>query len=496
MRTNSSRYHIIMFLGLTALLSGCAIFRPEGRPSDPVEALRFDIDQVLSDTIFVPARPSVKVVSLNRNEVLYDRDSKILMRPASNMKLVTSSTALRVLGKDYRFKTSVLTDTAAIAGVLRGNLYLKGYANPDLTTADLDTLASQIQASGLTNIKGGVIADVSFFDDLYWGYGWNWDDEPYSYAAFLTPLTVNDNCVIITVIPGQSAGDTVGVLVTPQTSYVSVLNNAKTVADTVLHPLVVTRLFRERLNTILIEGEMLKNARPVGRELSVWKPELYATTLFKEALQRRGITVQKGCSTGTAPETAHEIAVQYRGLDSAVVNMNKISDNLTAELFLKTLGTTDHARGSSEGGTYVVHRFLSSLGIDSTKFVMVDGSGLSFYDLLTTGMLTQLLEGMARQPDIFPLFYESLPIAGVDGTLRNRMKLTPAEGNLRAKTGTINGVSSLSGYVDTFDSERLAFSMTMQNFIYPTRLYQRAQDRIGALLAGFSRIGRTARPLR
>ncbi len=338
-----------------------------------------------------------------------------------------------------------------------------------MTTADLDSLAAQIQASGLKNIEGGVIADATFFDDQYWGYGWNWDDEPYSYAPFLTPLTVNDNCVRITVTPGQSAGDSLKIIVEPQTSYVTVSNNAKTVADTVLHPLVVTRLFKERLNTILIEGELLINAPPVVRELSVWKPELYAATLFAESLQRRGISVQKGCTLGTAPGTAHEVAVQYRGLDSAVISMNKVSDNLTAELLLKTLGTTDHSRGSADGGTYAVHRFLSSLGIDSTKFVMVDGSGLSFYDLLTTGMLVQLLEGMARQADIFPLFYKSLPIAGVDGTLRNRMKHTPAEGNLRAKTGTISGVSSLAGYVHTLDGEQLAFSMTMQNFMYPTR---------------------------
>jgi serine-type D-Ala-D-Ala carboxypeptidase/endopeptidase (penicillin-binding protein 4) len=494
MRTKFFFHRFIVFSVFTIILSGCAIFRPGGRPSDPVNALRYDIDEILSDTIFVPARPSLKVVSLDRKDVLYDRDSKLLMRPASNMKLVTSSTALRVLGKDYRFKTSVLIDTTATDGTLCGNIYLKGYGNPDLVTADLDSLAAQVQAGGLRYIGGGVIADGSFFDDQYWGYGWNWDDEPYSYAAFLTALTVNDNCIVVTVTPGFSAGDSVKVTVTPPTSYVNVVNNAKTVADTVIHPLVVTRLFRERLNKILVEGEILKNARPVEQDLSVWKPELYAATLFTEALQRRGISVQEGCSTGVAPQSAHEIAVQYRGLDSAVINMNKISDNLTAELFLKTLGTTNHDQGSAEGGTYVVHRFLSTLGIDSTKYVMVDGSGLSYHDLLTAGMLTQLLEGMTLQTDIFPLFYESLPIAGVDGTLRNRMKRTPAAGNLRAKTGTISGVSSLSGYVDTFDGERLVFSITMQNFNYPSRLYQRAQDRIGALLAGFSRIGRTARP--
>ncbi|MBF8295867.1 MAG: D-alanyl-D-alanine carboxypeptidase/D-alanyl-D-alanine-endopeptidase [Bacteroidetes bacterium] len=480
---------------ISVLLSGCAVIFPSGRPSNPVAALRYDIDRVLSDSIFVPARPSIKIVSLDKKEVLYERESKLLMRPASNMKLLTSSTALRVLGKDYKFKTSVLADTTAKDSILSGNLYIKGYGNPDLTTSDLDTLAAQVQANGIRAIEGSVFADVSFFDDLYWGYGWNWDDEPYSYAAFISPLAINNNCVKVSVTPGQSVGDSVKVVVDPQTSYVSVLNKASTVRDTVIRPLNVTRLFKDRLNTILVEGEMLLSANPVERQISVWKPELYAATLFTEALQQRGIAVDKGASIGTAPVFAREIAAHFQGLDSAVTNLNKVSDNLSAELILKTLGTTNGAApGSAQGGVYAVHRFLNTLGIDTTKFIMADGSGLSFYDLLTTGMIIQLLEGMTWQGDIFPLFHQSLPIAGVDGTLRSRMKRTPAEGNLRAKTGTISGVSSLSGYVQTLDGELIAFAMTMQNFIYPTRLYQRAQDKIGALLAGFSRIGRTSKP--
>lgn len=478
---------------LSAFLSGCAVFFPNSRPSDPLEGLRYDISRVLSDSIFVQARPSIKVISLESKEVLFERDSKLLMRPASNMKLVTSASALGVLGKNYIFKTPVLADTPATDGVLNRNLYLKGLANPDLVTSDLDSLAGLVKSAGIKNVAGGVCADVSFFDDVYWGSGWIWDDEPYSYAPFLSSLAVNDNCVVVTVTPGASAGDSVRVVVDPPTSYITVLNKARTVQDSVLHPLVVTRLFKEHLNTILVEGEMRTTSNPAEHTLSVWKPELYAATLFSEALQRKGIAVAQSPSVGTAPASSHEIASLSHGIDSTIVNMNKVSDNLSAEMLLKTLGTTNGgAPGSTEGGVSVAHKFLSTLGIDTTKFNMVDGSGLSFYDLLTTEMISQLLEGMARQKDLFPLYRESLPIAGVDGTLRNRMKKTPAEGNLRAKTGTISGVSSLSGYVQTLDGETLVFSMTMQNFMYPTRLYQRAQDKIGALLAGFSRIGRTA----
>jgi serine-type D-Ala-D-Ala carboxypeptidase/endopeptidase (penicillin-binding protein 4) len=475
---------------ITLTLTSCAVFRPTGRPSDPLAALRYDIDQILADSIFVPARAGIKVISAKTKEVIYERDSKMLMRPASNMKLLSSSTALHVLGKDHKFKTAVYADTTVTDGLLNGNIYLKGFGNPLLATADLDTLVSQVRSLGTKQITGGVIADVSYFDDLFWGYGWNWDDEPASYAAFITPLTINANCIAVTVTPGRARGDAVQVTIDPPTSYVNVINKGTTVTDTITHRISAARLFKERLNTILIEGEMLPTSGPVERQLSVWKPELYTATLFTEALQRAGISVMKPPAVGQVLPGNREVAIHTQSIDSVIINMNKVSDNLTAEMLLKTVDSySNNVSGSSEGGTFVVNRFLSSLGIDTMKFRMTDGSGLSYHNLITAEMLVQLLDGMQRQIDVFPLFYQSLPIAGVDGTIRNRMKRTPAEGNLRAKTGTISGVSSLSGYVQTLDGERFIFSMSMQNFIMPTRLYQRAQDKIGALLAGFSRSG-------
>ncbi len=411
------------------------------------------------------------------------------------MKLLTSSAALHVLGKDYRFRTSVYADTTVIDGVLDGNLYMKGFGNPNLATPDLDTLVAQVRSLRVKRITGGVIADASFFDDLYWGYGWNWDDEPALYAAFITPLSINENCVAVTVYPGHARGDSVQVRVEPPTSYVSLVNSGKTVTDTVLHRLTITRPIRERSNTILIEGELLRDAAPVEQQLSVWKPELYAVTLFTEALQRNGISVAKGPAVGQASPHGREIAVHFQRIDSTIVNMNKVSDNLTAEMLLKTLdAVSNNVPGTAEGGIFVVNKFLSTMGIDTMKYRVTDGSGLSYHNLITAEMIVQLLEGMQHQADIFPLFYQSLPIAGVDGTIRNRMKKTLAERNLRAKTGTISGVSSLSGYVQTLDGERLIFSMLMQNYIYPARYYQRAQDKIGAILAGFSRFGLNAKP--
>jgi D-alanyl-D-alanine carboxypeptidase/D-alanyl-D-alanine-endopeptidase (penicillin-binding protein 4) len=480
------KYLWLMCLSLVA--TSCAIFRSTSPPVDPLERLRYDIDAILSDSIFVPARASIKVVSLETGRTLYERDSKLLMRPASNLKLLTSATAIRTLGKDFMFKTIVTADTNVVNGVLYGNIYLKGFGNPDLKTSDLDSLAKQIKASGINAIVGDVIGDVSFFDDEYWGVGWMWDDEPFSDEMFITPLSVNKNCVIIKALPGLFAGDSLRVTIDPPTSYVLLVNFGKTVVDTVTQPLKITRLFKERSNVIVVDGQMSVTSPPEEEQLSVWRPELYATQLFKEALQRAGIFVQGQAKIGLASPSSQEKASHAQRLDSMLINLNKASDNLAAENTLKTIGAVRHGvPGRAQTGISAVNEFLSSLGIDTTTYLMVDGSGVSHYNLLSVEMIVQLLVAVYQRYDLFPLFYESLPIAGVDGTLRGRMKASAAEGNLRAKTGTISGVSSLSGYVRTRDGEMLAFSMMMQNFISSNRLYRDAQDKIGILLSRFSR---------
>lgn len=479
-----------LFVGIFVLLilSGCSGFLPPGIPRDPVERLRYDIEQVLDDSIFIPARAGMKIVSLETDGVLYERNSTMLMRPASNMKLLTSSTAIGLLGKDFQFKTAVLADTAMVTDTLAGNLYFKGYGNPDLKSSDLDTLVAQIKSSGIASIRGDILADVSYFDDLYWGEGWMWDDEPYQFEAFITPLSINDNCVKVTVSPGEQTGDTVLVSIEPKTTYVHLINRAVTVPDSATVPLEVTRLFKERLNTITVDGQIRAASPPREYFLSVWKPELYAAQLLKEALQRSGISVGGNPKTGLTPTSAKQLGFHTWRFDSMLVNLNKVSDNLSAENTLKTIGAiTRGVPGTARDGIEEAKLFLSQFGVDTTKFLMVDGSGVSHYNLLTAEMLVQLLRGVARRNDLFPLFYESLPIAGVDGTLSARMKGTLAERNLRAKTGSISGVSSLSGYVKTLDGETLAFSILMQNFIDSSRSYRDAQDRIGAILAGFSR---------
>jgi serine-type D-Ala-D-Ala carboxypeptidase/endopeptidase (penicillin-binding protein 4) len=470
------------------IFGGCTSLFPPQTPSDPVSQLRRDIISVLSDSIFRHTLPSIKIVSLNSGEVLYRKNDTLLMHPASNLKLLTSATALQVLGEDFRFKTSVLADSLQPGGVVHGNLYLKGYGNPDLKTSDLDSLAATLRSMGIRRIDGDIVADNSYFDDLYWGNGWMWDDEPDPDEMFISALSVNKNCVAVTIVPTTAPSDSVIVTVEPQTPFVNVLCDAKTVNDSADYSLKVSRLFKERLNTITVSGDIPKDSSPQRSRISVWQPALYAAELFKESLQRDSVAVLGQIRLGMSPPNAGELASHLWPIDSVLIAMNKNSDNLSAENLLKTVGARQRGiPGTAQNGIYVENEFLSSFGIDTSASSIVDGSGVSHYNLLTVDDVIRLLSGIARRPNPFHVIYESLPIAGVDGTLESRMLGTSAQGDVRGKTGTISGVSSMSGYVTTRDGELLAFSMMMENFVIPTRYYQRAQDRICQLLARFSR---------
>jgi D-alanyl-D-alanine carboxypeptidase/D-alanyl-D-alanine-endopeptidase (penicillin-binding protein 4) len=218
----------------------------------------------------------------------------------------------------------------------------------------------------------------------------------------------------------------------------------------------------------------------------VWRPELYAVKLFQEELERQGIVVEGAARLDTVRDGLKPLALHEWPIDSVVVNLNKVSDNLSAENALKVIAAEKRGPpGTSKSGISIVNEYLSSIGIDTTSYLMADGSGISHYNLANAETIADLLSAMYKQKELFDLFYRCLPIAGVDGTLEKRMKGTSAEGRVRAKTGTESGVSSLSGYVQAQDGNVIIFSILMQDFIGSPRPYRDAQDRIVELLAKF-----------
>jgi D-alanyl-D-alanine carboxypeptidase/D-alanyl-D-alanine-endopeptidase (penicillin-binding protein 4) len=484
----------VIGLLLSAFLIGCTgsreLLQNPPPPASPLAALsrsssprlKTQIDAFLADSLFPPSNLGIKIVSLTRGEQLYSLNDNMLFNPASNEKLFTSATALHTLGTTFSFSTAVVVDS------LRRLVILKGYGDPLTSTGDLDSLARRV-APRLSNAAPWRIAvDVSFFDDLPLGAGWTWDEEPSADGMFISPVTLNNNAISVRVLPSSKAGTPPLISIDPPTSYVTVENSATTVVDTPTVRLKVSRKWRERSNTITVEGQIRLGGRPRNEQLSLWKPELYAGTVFAERLQACGIPVAGTVAIDTVTPAMVEMERYTHGIDTVLTFLNKVSDNLSAECVLKTIAAEKlGVPGSAEAGITRVHAYLSECGVDTNRIAVADGSGLSRYNLTSAATIVRLLERVYRDNRSFPLLYHALPIAGIDGTIGSRMKGTVAAGNLRAKTGSLSGVSALSGYVCTLDGEMLAFSILMQNFPGATRPYRLVQDALGAYLAGLKR---------
>lgn len=439
-----------------------------------------EIETVLKDSIFKHSFTGIKIVSLRSGKTLYQQNSDKLFRPASNLKLFTTTTALALLGKNFQYKTEVYADSVR-NGIVRGSLYLKGYGDPLLTSEHLDSLVRMIYRQGVREIRGDLVGDASYFDDTFWGKGWMWDDDPGYFWPYLTPLTVNRNTVSVTATPGIIEGDSVQVALSPATSYVTVVNRAFTSSDTA-RKLTISRLWKERLNTITVDGTMRPGSNPTSNDLNVWKPEFYTLTILKEKLLANGISVRGALRLDTV-RNSQPLAFINHPLDSVIVFINKESSNLGAEYLLKTLGAElKGTPGNADSGIAVMKSYLATMGIDTSAIVFADGSGVSRYNLVTPEAIIKLLIAHRRDPFLFETIWKSLPIAGVDGTLKNRMTNGPAMGNARAKTGNHSDVTALSGFVVNAKGDTLVFSILMNHFPNNSELYRKAQDRIVEIL--------------
>lgn len=493
-----SKVAIFILMVFIACSSTGSLKKPE-KQTDTIFNFRKNIEQVLQDSLLQQTRTGIKIVSLETGETLYAQNSQLLFHPASNMKLLTTGTALKRLGPDYKFKTLLYADTASITdSTVFGNLYLKGFGNPDLSTNDLAWIAQKLKSKGIIHIKGDLICDDTYLDDLYWGSGWMWDDVSDWYWAPISALSVDDNCVEITVKPGKKVGDSLMVKLEPPTIYMKIINMGLTIdsLDTVQQKAFkVQRKWRPAENTILIGGGMVTGESDRSFVIDVVEAGLYTGTLLKEIFRKEEIILDGQVRKGIVPDT-NMVLVNHLSepLSIAVYNTNKISDNLSAELLMKTVGAEIQGPpGTAEKGISVIHQFLEEIGVDSTTYELADGSGVSRYNVVTPDLIINLLIAMHKDFRIQAEFKTSLPIAGVDGTLQGRMKDTAAEGKLRAKTGSLRGVSALSGYTTSADNELLAFSIIMEHFVVQTSKIRKIQDKIGDLISSFSRTPASSR---
>ena len=487
----------VLLLALVLLVACAGPMQSRGGPSGPERRLAEDLGAILDRPELAPMSIGVKVASPVTGRVLFSRHSDGLFHPASNTKLFTAMGVLRTMGPDYRYMTSVFADGDAYASgdTLYASLYLLGRGDPLLESAHLDSLAAIVaEWCGSRVLAGDVVIDDAYLDGIPYGEGWMWDDVQYSYSASLNALAVNGNSVRIAVSPGASVGAPVTVRVEPPTAAVTFEVRAVTTADASpdtadAEPLRVERDWPARSNRITVTGHLRAGADERVFYRSVEEPGLYAGRLFRDRLHARGIRVTGTVRRGVTPTSAQALATWSSPVTGALARLLKDSSNLTAELLVKTMGRhVTGETGTAAGGLDALRGVLADyIGLDPAAYRFADGSGLSWYNYVSPDQIVDLLTAAYHDSAVGGSFREALPIAGVDGSLRNRMKGTAAMGNLRAKTGTLTGVSCLSGYVNTRDGEPLVFSIMMNNFVGPASTARRTQDEIGVLLAGFSR---------
>lgn len=447
--------------------------------------LSHDIDAALDKPALSGAVVGLEVVEVKTGKVLYARNVSTRLMPASNRKLFTSAAALELLGDDYRLKTRVLAGAQPdSSGILNGDLYLKGGGDSLLAPADLDTFAESLSKAGVKRVAGDVVGDGSFFTGDVYPDGWAVTYLSDYYAPQVTGLELSEGVEAVWLSGGAKAGDPVTVTLDPETSYIPIENDCATGPAGGSVDITIHRPFDK--NLIVVSGTVpagYKSGKPDG-VVTVMNPPLFAATVFLETLRRHGIEVDGSAKMGSTPADTVPLAEHDSTPMAEYIRiMNKPSDNLLAESLVRDLGAVKGKGGDYDDGHAVEEAFFEKqMGVSAGDLALYDGCGVSRLDLVTPRAVVALLLHMAREPD-FKAYYDSLPIAGVDGTLHKRMKGTIAEGNVHAKTGFVTGCRALSGYVTTAGGRMLAFSMLMNNYVAPTSEINGIQDTIAVCLA-------------
>jgi PBP4 family serine-type D-alanyl-D-alanine carboxypeptidase len=450
------------------------------------------VEEALQDSLLARSRFGIKVVSAERGDVIFQRDSYLLFHPASNMKLFTTAAFLKLLGPDYRFRTVVAADTLALSdSVLCGNLYVRGSGDPGLTTGDLWAMVQHLKISGVRCIEGDLVLDASRFDDVHFGAGWMWDDASSRSYPPISAFIVNRNTIRVYVCPADSVGAPVDVDVQPATGFITIENNCVTsdqCDSTLLSKFNIERKWKTRENVFVLDGGLAIGTPVLEFEIEIENPIRYFGELMASLLRDAGIELSGEIVESSIPDT-FQVLVEHLSppVQFYIGRTNKDSDNLYAEALLKTLAAECRTTpASARDAIYEVRILLSEFGVDTTSVRFADGSGVSRYNLVTPETVVDFLMACYRDPEIWPEMSASLAVAGRDGTLKNRMLGTAAEGRLRAKTGTMTGVSALSGFTTTAGGETLIFSMMVEHFLSRAAMVRKIQDRIGVLLSEFA----------
>ncbi|MEA5514534.1 D-alanyl-D-alanine carboxypeptidase/D-alanyl-D-alanine-endopeptidase [Nodularia sp. UHCC 0506] len=442
--------------------------------------LKSAVDTITNSPEFRRVRWGILVKNLANEQILYSRDAEKYFNPASNTKLLTTAAALQQLGADFRIRTSVYQDGN---GVLR----VVGRGDPSLKVPQLQELAKQLQQQGITQVNQ-LIADDSYFQGEIIHPSWEWEDLAAYYGAPVNSLIVNENASLLTVSP-QTIGKPLQLKWNePVEAYQWLVeNNSITTQKDESGFVAVSRGLRGPM--LRIQGQMAVNSNSTMRAVAVFDPVQNFLRHFRQTLVKSGISVNQ-MSYGTSAKNDRELAaVESPSLSELLKETNINSNNLYAEALLRTLAIKQPEKTNqttADAGLAVVKTTLTQLGVDPTSYILVDGSGLSRKNLISPQALVQTLQAMTKSPQA-EIFRASLPVAGVSGTLRNRLRDTPAVEIVQAKTGTMTGVVSLSGYVNAPNYQPLAFSIIVNHSEQPARVVRQSIDEIVVLLTQLQR---------
>jgi D-alanyl-D-alanine carboxypeptidase/D-alanyl-D-alanine-endopeptidase (penicillin-binding protein 4) len=464
----------------------------------------------------------IEVASLSSGEILYAQNSDKLFTPASDTKLFTTACTLALIGEDYKFRTTVeTTGTLDRYGRLNGDLVLVGHGDPNLSGRELpydlrtqrsddpikalETLADALVQKGVKYVDGDIVADDSYFAFERYGEGWSQDDLVWADGAPVSALSVNDNVVFVNILPADRPGEKAFVSVTPFADYYRVDNRIITTPGGTGRKFFVNR---EPGSTVLtLWGNVPLDDPGVNEALAIEDPAEFTAGLFRQLLEKRGITIYgrqrtrhtelATISTFTATATAPShggsegaarpfksdqpvtlASYESKPLVEDVRVVNKVSQNLHAEILLRLLGRERGNAGTIEGGLEVLREFLTKAGISSDQYVFYDGSGLSRQNLVTPHAIVQMLRYASTQP-WGDAYKSTLPVSGVDGSLSDRLNAPRLKGRILGKTGSLGGVKTLAGYATTDAGQTVVFAILSNNSNLPAK---RVTDTIDQLV--------------
>lgn len=423
------------------------------------------IDRLINQLLPAGSTVGISVYDLTAKAALYNYQGDKLSRPASTMKLLTTITSLARPDVDDPFITEVWYKGEIANDTLHGDLYVVGGFDPEFDDKALELLVDSVSRLPLSVIDGHVYGDISMKDSLYWGAGWAWDDTPYSYQPYLSPLMFNKGVVTVIAAPGLR-GDTAHLECSPVSSYYTVINQTKTRVPAA-GSFNVSRNWLQNKNNICVTGNVSGRR---SDDVNIYSSQDFFMCTFLDRLRLKGIN----CSSGYAFKMLQKDTASVRigsyetDMQSVVTQTLKESDNLNAQALLCRLGmkATGKKWISDEDGLSAMRLFIKQLGDDPDRYNLADGCGLSNYDYISPDLLVEFLRFAYSRTDVFQKLYKALPIGGVDGTLKNRMKAgTHAYKNVHAKTGSYTAINCLAGYMKTKNGHEIAFAIMNQNIL-------------------------------